>query len=150
MRTHIESTNIDDLLKRGVRVRVFAGCDPTAVMAVGDLISYCAAPSITLRHGDGAKTSWSTDLPMEIIEPVSRTKSLTQYDADFINCVRRGYTEGLVNLTAAENHIQQWLQVSQQSPVPAELLDRDEDVTAGTAIDLGVVGARGEPSGGAS
>lgn len=67
MSIHIDPINIGELLSRRTHLRVFAGCDPTVVMAEGELIAYAVAPTVVLRHRDGSKTSWQTTLPMEEI-----------------------------------------------------------------------------------
>ena len=79
MTIQIDPSNIDDLLSRRVSLRVFSACDPTIVMASGQLIGYCRAPSVTLREHDGTKSSWSTKLPMEeiVAEPGGEGGSVT-------------------------------------------------------------------------
>lgn len=69
MTIHVDRSNVDELLSRHTYLRVFAACDPTAVMAEGEFIAYAAAPTVVLRHRDGTKSSWQTTLPMEEIAP---------------------------------------------------------------------------------
>ena len=59
------------MVERGATIRVHAGavgCEDM-VMAEGRVIVYCAAPTLTIEHADGTRSSWSTQLPIVEVEP---------------------------------------------------------------------------------
>lgn len=66
-----------DLVRRGARIRVHSGalgCEDI-VMAEGKVISWCAAPSFTIEHDDGTRSSWSAALPIAEVEAVEWAKA---------------------------------------------------------------------------
>jgi len=69
--TYTSSERAMELLKRSAKVRVYSrafGAEDV-VMAEGEVIGYCAAPTLLIRHADGSKSSWSVDLNIEEVEP---------------------------------------------------------------------------------
>jgi hypothetical protein len=58
----ISSQQAHDFVERRARIRVHSGAE-------GTVISYCAAPSLTIEHDDGSRSSWSVDLPINEVEP---------------------------------------------------------------------------------
>lgn len=63
----ISSERAHDFVQRGARIRVHSGalgCH-NLVMAEGQVIAYCPAPSLSIEHDDGSRSSWSVDLPIE-------------------------------------------------------------------------------------
>jgi hypothetical protein len=67
----ISSEQAIDLVERAAHVRVFSGAlgHQDLVMAEGEVIAYCPAPTLMLRHADGSTSSWSVDLPINEITP---------------------------------------------------------------------------------
>lgn len=59
-----------DWVRRRAHIRVHSGafgCE-SQVMAEGRVIAWCAAPSFTIEHPDGTRSSWSAALPIAEIE----------------------------------------------------------------------------------
>jgi len=66
----IDEKQAADLLRRSARVRVHSGavgCENVA-LAEGKVIAWCAAPSLTIVHDDGTRSSWSAELPIVEVE----------------------------------------------------------------------------------
>lgn len=67
-----DPTRAADLVRRRARVRVHSGAVGCGdhVMAEGTVVAWCAAPSLTIVHDDGTRSSWATTLPIvEVDEP---------------------------------------------------------------------------------
>ncbi len=60
-------------------------------MAEGRVVAYCAAPTLTIQHDDGSRSSWSADLP--IVEVPGKGPAMP----DFIRL--SGDEDGGVSLT---------------------------------------------------
>jgi hypothetical protein len=61
------------LVGEGARIRVRSGgigCEHV-VMAEGRVIAYCPAPSLVIEHADGTRSSWSVDLPVDVLGEVA-------------------------------------------------------------------------------
>ena len=60
-----------DLLRRRARVSVHSGAlgFEGYIMAEGEVVAYCPAPSLTIRAADGTLSSWSCDLPIQEVGP---------------------------------------------------------------------------------
>jgi hypothetical protein len=63
---YVSADKARDLVCRGAQIRVHSGaigCEDI-VMAEGKVIAYCPAPSLTIEHADGTRSSWSVGLPI--------------------------------------------------------------------------------------
>lgn len=70
--TYISHERATELVAQGSRIRVRSGalgCEQI-VMAEGKVIAYCPAPSLVIRHADGTRSSWSVDLPIDVLPEV--------------------------------------------------------------------------------
>jgi hypothetical protein len=56
-----------DWLRRRARLRIHSAVGDL-VMAEGTVVAWCAAPSFTIEHDDGTRSTWSADLPIVEVE----------------------------------------------------------------------------------
>jgi hypothetical protein len=59
-----------DLVDRRATIRVHSGaigCEDI-VMAEGRVVAYSAAPTLTIEHADGTRSSWQVTLPIIEVE----------------------------------------------------------------------------------
>jgi hypothetical protein len=58
------------MVTRLAHVRVYSNAIGASdmLMAEGEVIAYCAAPTVLIRHADGTQTTWSTDLRIEEVD----------------------------------------------------------------------------------
>lgn len=105
-----------DFIRRSARVRVHSGalgCEDM-VMAEGKAIAWCAAPSLTIEHDDGTKSSWSTQLPITEVEQPEWPK------AEPYAIYSRWATAGDSSSKAVWGVIQQAYAAGQESGAPEE------------------------------
>lgn len=68
--TYTSSQRAMDLVTRSAHVRVYSrAIGAESLMAEGEVIGYCSAPTLLIRHADGSKSSWSVDLRVEEVAP---------------------------------------------------------------------------------
>lgn len=68
----LDRTTPTELVETRAYVRVYSGAitsGPPAPMAEGEVIAYCAQPTLLIREPDGRQSSWSVNLPRAIVTP---------------------------------------------------------------------------------
>jgi len=84
----ISSEQAHGFVQRHARIRVHSGAlGQDMVMAEGHVISYCAAPTLTIEHDDGSRSTWSADLPIREVVPSPVTA-----ESEFAAAVRQART----------------------------------------------------------
>lgn len=68
--SYISAQHAMDLVARSAHVRVYStAIGAETLMAEGEVIGYCSAPTLLIRHADGTQSSWSVDLRVEEVRP---------------------------------------------------------------------------------
>jgi hypothetical protein len=91
----IGSERARDFVQRGARIRVHSGAlgHHEMAMAEGHVVAYCAAPTLTIQHDDGSRSTWSVDLPIEEVEPPTPRSEQEFSRAVARERLRRGWSQ---------------------------------------------------------